>query len=70
MNRQSTVSRPRMLRAVEVAERLDLPVTRVRLLARQGIIPRVKVGHSVRFNEAELEEWIAAGGAGYPGPVE
>lgn len=59
------IERPRMLRATEVAERLDLPVKRVLLLARQGIIPRVKVGHQVRFNEAELEAWIAAGGKGF-----
>ena len=59
------IERPRMMRATEVAERLDLPVKRVLLLARRGIIPRVKVGHQVRFNEAELEAWIAAGGKGF-----
>lgn len=59
--------RVKMLRASEVAELLDLPEKRVRILAREGIIPRVKVGRQIRFNEAELEAWIAAGGAGYPG---
>lgn len=56
----------RMLRVADVAARLDLPEKRVYILAREGIIPHVRLGRSIRFNEAELEEWIAAGGAGYP----
>lgn len=59
-------TRARMLRTEDVAKRLDIPIRRVRILAQQGIIPRVKIGHSIRFNEADLEAWIAAGGAGYP----
>ena len=61
---------PRMLRVAEVAKRLDLPEKRLYILAREGIIPHVRLGRSVRFNEAELEAWIAAGGAGYPGEQE
>lgn len=57
----------RMLRVSDVAQRLDLPEKRLYILAREGIIPHVRLGRSIRFNEAELEAWIAAGGAGYPG---
>jgi len=66
----ASTRRPRMLRVSQVAELLDLPEQRVRILAREGVIPRVKVGRQVRFNEAELEAWIAGGGAGYPGAEE
>lgn len=62
----TTARRPRMLRAPEVAELLDLPVKRVHILAREGIIPRVKVGRQVRFNEAEILAWITSGGSAYP----
>lgn len=61
---------PRMLRVAEVAKRLDLPEKRLYILAREGIIPHVRLGRSIRFNEAEIEAWIAAGGAGYPGTQE
>lgn len=60
----------RMLRADAVAELLDLPRKRVYLLARDGIIPHIRVGRQVRFSAQELEAWIAAGGAGYPGGEE
>lgn len=59
-------ARPRMLRCKAVAEMLDLPEQRVYILAREGVLPHVKVGRAIRFNEAELEEWIAAGGSSYP----
>lgn len=55
---------PRMLRAQTVAEMLDVPVRRVYQLCRERSIPHVRVGRSVRFNKARLEEWIAAGGTG------
>lgn len=59
------IERPRMLRVAEVAQRLDLPQKRVYILTREGIIPHVRLGKSIRFNEAEIEAWIAAGGRGY-----
>lgn len=60
------VRSPRMIRVAELASRLDLPEKRVYILARQGVIPHVRLGRSIRFNEAEIEALIAAGGAGYP----
>lgn len=66
MDQQTPVRQPRMLKVAEVAKRLDLSEKRVYILAQEGVIPRVKLGHQIRFNEATLEAWIAAGGAGYP----
>lgn len=62
----TTVKLGRMLRAEAVAALLDLPRKRVYLLAQEGIIPHVRVGRQVRFNESAIEAWIANGGAGYP----
>lgn len=55
----------RMLRVTEVATLLDLPEKRVYVLAREGVIPHVRLGRSIRFNEATLAAWLEAGGAGY-----
>lgn len=62
-----TTGAKRMLRSRDVAKILDIPEKRVRILAQEGIIPRVKVGRQVRFNAAEIEAWIQAGGSDYPG---
>lgn len=56
----------RMLRADAVAELLDIELKRVYILAREGILPCVRVGRQVRFNRADLEAWAARGGTGYP----
>lgn len=60
----------RMLRADAVAELFDIELKRVYLLAREGILPCVRVGRQVRFNQAELEAWAARGGAGYPSEAQ
>ena len=65
MYQAPTTDRPRMLRVAEVAKRLDLPEKRLYILAREGIIPHVRLGRSIRFNEAEIEDWITAGGKGF-----
>jgi len=56
-----------LLRAPEVAELLDLSTDRVYALARQGRIPNVKIGRSVRFARAAVGAWIESGGEGLPG---
>lgn len=55
----------RMLRVTEVATLLNLPEKRVYLLAAAGLLPHVRLGRSIRFNEAALTAWLEAGGAGY-----
>lgn len=65
MHEAPATGRRRMLRVKHVAEMLDLPEKRVYILVREGIIPHVRLGRAIRFNEGELEAWLAAGGGGY-----
>ena len=56
-----------LLRAPEVAAMLDLSTDRVYALARQGRIPNVKIGRSVRFARAAVQQWVEDGGEALPG---
>ena len=51
----------------EVADILGVRVHRVYELARQGIIPAVKIGRQVRFSPKRIREFIENGGQGLPG---
>ena len=53
-----------LLRADAVADLLDIPTPRVVRLAREKLIPSVRVGRQWRFDPEALEDWIRAGGAG------
>ncbi|MBA2668530.1 MAG: helix-turn-helix domain-containing protein [Trueperaceae bacterium] len=55
---------PPMLTADEASDLLRVRRPQVYALARDGIIPSVRVGRAVRFSRARLEQWIADGGAG------
>lgn len=48
----------RLLDAAEVADRLGVPVSWVRESARSGAIPCVRLGRYVRFDMADVEEWL------------
>ncbi len=52
----------RLLIAEEVAEILKVNKDRVYSLARQGVIPHVRIGRQVRFSESALHDWILRGG--------
>ncbi len=52
----------RLLTAREVASLLRMTQNRLYELAKIGGIPCVRVGHRIRFSEAELMEWIRSGG--------
>lgn len=57
-----------LLRAPQVAERLNVPVPWVYDAARQNRIAGVvRLGRLVRFDAEKLEAWIAAGGQSLPG---
>ena len=49
----------RLLDAGEVAERLGLPESWVLDRARKGKIPKVPLGHYVRFRPSSIDRWIA-----------
>jgi excisionase family DNA binding protein len=48
----------RLLRVDEAAERLTISASTTRRLIARGDLPAVKVGHSLRVPEDELEEWL------------
>ena len=56
-----------MLTADQVAEILAVSKARVYELARQGILPQVRLGREIRFNPERLAEWIKGGGQALPG---
>ena len=49
----------RLLTAVEVAALLSVPTTWVYRAAREGELPSVTLGRYVRFDEADISEWVA-----------
>lgn len=57
----------RLLKADEVAKILDVPKDRVYEMAAQGLLPVVRLGRQVRFDEAKLRDWIDDGGKALPG---
>ena len=48
----------RLLTVPEVAELLQVSEWSVKALVRQGRIPVVRIGRSVRFRPADLERWV------------
>lgn len=57
---------PKMLTAEEASALLRLRLPQLYALARDGVIPSVRVGRAIRFSSARLKAWIDAGGAGLP----
>ena len=50
----------RLLTAVEVAELLAVPRTRVWSMSRRGEIPTVRIGpREVRYRPQDIDQWIA-----------
>ena len=52
----------RFLTAKDVSMLLRIPLARVYELARQNLIPCVRLGRQIRFTEEALNEWAARGG--------
>jgi excisionase family DNA binding protein len=66
MDHQSVEQLPPMMTASEASALLRIRKPQVYALARDGIIPSVRVGRKVRFNRDRLLRWIDDGGAGLP----
>ena len=63
----TTTPHPRhMLTADEASTLLRIRRPQVYALAREGIIPSVRVGRAVRFSRHRLLQWIEDGGQGLP----
>ncbi len=48
----------RLLSPEHAAERLDMPVSKIREMARRGELPCVRLGHYVRFSPSDLARFI------------
>jgi excisionase family DNA binding protein len=50
------------MKICEVADLLRVPPARAYELAREGVIPTVRIGRQVRVSAAALARWIEEGG--------
>lgn len=57
----------RLLRIEEVAAVLNVSKARCYELARNGVLPVVRIGRQLRIHPGHLNEWLAGGGAALPG---
>jgi len=57
----------KLLNVKVVAEMLDATEYRVYTLAREGILPSVRLGRQLRFSAEALDKFIANGGKPLPG---
>ena len=57
----------KLLKAKEVSEQMGISEERVFALAREGILPSVRLGQQVRFSTRALEKFIESGGQALPG---
>ncbi len=56
-----------LLKINSVAKILDVSEDRVYTLAREGILPHVRLGRQIRIDSQVLEEFIRGGGKALPG---
>jgi len=57
----------KLLRIPTVAKILDVSEDRVYSLAREGVLPHVRLGRQIRVDSDALEEFINSGGKALPG---
>jgi excisionase family DNA binding protein len=57
----------KLLTIMEVCDRLAISYPRAAQLAREGILPVVKLGRQTRIDPKRLEEFIQTGGKALPG---
>ena len=53
----------KLMKIGEVAEVLDVSLSRAYALVREGVLPSVRLGRQVRVERDQLAEWLAKGGA-------
>jgi excisionase family DNA binding protein len=57
----------RLLRLSEAAEQLNVTYDRAAELARQGLLPVVRLGRQIRVSPERLADFVANGGKALPG---
>jgi excisionase family DNA binding protein len=55
------------LKLKQVAEILQVSETRAQELAREGILPVIRLGRQYRVDPDQIEEFLRAGGRALPG---
>ncbi|MCM3724585.1 helix-turn-helix domain-containing protein [Neobacillus cucumis] len=59
--------RRNLITVPEAAPILGISVERTYTLAREGILPVVRLGRQIRLDPVQLDNWIARGGKALPG---
>lgn len=57
----------RLLRVPKVARILDISEQRVYEMARQDLLPHVRLGRQIRIDSQALDDFITQGGQALPG---
>lgn len=60
---EQTVELPKLLTAAPLAKAVSVSPSRIYQLARDGVIPCVRIGRQVRFDPARVALWLAQGGS-------
>lgn len=60
----ATPIRGRLHNAQEIAAARGIPLWRVYELAREQGMPHIRLGRSLRFDPAAVDDWLKAGGTG------
>jgi excisionase family DNA binding protein len=58
---QPALTSAEVMTPAEVAELLQLPISTVYYLARQGLLPHSRLGRTYRFLRPQLEDLLAGG---------
>ncbi len=58
MNTRLADPLPQLIDIATLAERLDVNMRHIRRLVQERRIPYVKVGRLIRFDLAEIDEWL------------
>ncbi len=53
----------KLLTAKQVADALQVTPARVYEMSRENLLPTVRLGRQVRYDEDALREWIKSGGS-------
>ena len=54
--REVNIMSGKFMKAGEVAEMFDIALMTVYRLAKEGLLPSIKIGRAVRFSEEEMEQ--------------
>jgi len=60
---EQPIELPKLLTAEPLARAVNVSTSRIYQLARDGLIPCVRIGRQVRFDPARVAGWIAQGGS-------